>query len=95
MAVTKVKTSVSLSAEVVEALDRVANDRGERSALIERAVVEFLARRRREERDARERVLLDAMAPERNAEMEELLELQADVFAELDAEEDRASRAAG
>lgn len=78
MAITKVKTSVSLSAEVVEALDRVANDRGERSALIERAVVEFLERRQRHERDERDRRLLDEHAEALNAEQAEFLDLLAE-----------------
>lgn len=80
MGATKVKTSVSLSREVLEALDQVANDRGQRSALVERAVVEFLARRGRKARDARDVEIINANAEEMNREAEAWLELQSDMF---------------
>ncbi len=78
----KVKTSVSLSRTVVEALDAAAPDKGQRSALVERAVVEYLERRRRTVRDEHDRAIIDRNAESLNRDAEEWLELVAAVNGE-------------
>ena len=73
----KRKTSITLSDEVFEALDRVAGDGGSRSALIERVLRAHFRRMERAEQEAKDIELIDAMADELNSEMAEVLELQA------------------
>jgi metal-responsive CopG/Arc/MetJ family transcriptional regulator len=74
----KVKTSVTLAPEVVEAIDEFADGDGNRSQIIERAVREFLARHARQLREAKDRELLDRIADELNREAEDVLEYQAE-----------------
>ena len=72
----RIKTSVTLDEEVIAALDREAGDATNRSRLIEQAILDFLDRRRRAERDARDRAILDREADALNAEMADVLEYQ-------------------
>ena len=72
----KVKTSVAISEEVLEAIDRIAGRPGNRSRVIEEALVEFVERRRREARDARDREIIDRHADELNREAEDVLAYQ-------------------
>jgi Arc/MetJ-type ribon-helix-helix transcriptional regulator len=74
----KVKTSVSLTPEAIEALDRIAGPFGSRSQVVETAVLEFDARRQRALRDARDRELIDQYADALNAEMSEVLDFQSE-----------------
>ena len=74
----KVKTSVTLSPEVLEAIDEFADGNGNRSQVIERAAREFLARHARELREARDLEILDRVADELNREVEDVLEYQAE-----------------
>jgi len=69
----KVKTSVTLAAETLQAIDRVAGAESNRSRVIERAVLEFLQRRERAERDARDLTLLNRAADRLNREMADVL----------------------
>lgn len=89
MGAIKLKTSVSLSREVLEEVDRVAGEPGQRSAIIEEAVVQYLKQRRRRERDERDIAIINEHAEEFNREALDFLELQADIFenAEVDDEE--------
>jgi|GraSoiStandDraft_4_1057263.scaffolds.fasta_scaffold2544523_1 metal-responsive CopG/Arc/MetJ family transcriptional regulator len=72
----KLKTSVTLSREVLAAVDRLAGRNGNRSAVIERAVVEYVARRAMAARDKRDRDLLDRHAEALNRETADILEYQ-------------------
>ena len=73
----KVKTSVTLAADALEDLDGLASQLGtSRSALVERALREFVTRWRRLERDRRDRELLDSAADELNRETEDALGYQ-------------------
>ena len=74
----KVKTSITLSPTTLVELDHVARDAASRSHVIETAILEFLARRKRDERDARDLELLDRHADALNAEMDDVLAFQAD-----------------
>ena len=72
----KVKTTITLSEETLEAVDALAAKGGSRSQVLETALREFLARRKRATRDARDLPLLDRDAGELNAEMADVLEYQ-------------------
>jgi predicted transcriptional regulator len=72
----KVKTSITLSEDVLEQLDDVAGSES-RSALIERILRAFLQRRALDAVQARDRALLDREADVFNAEALDVLEYQA------------------
>ena len=72
----KVKTSVTLSAELLAEMDRAAGGKINRSEFLERAAwseIELLKRRRR---DVRDRRILDRAAKSLNAEALDVLEFQ-------------------
>ena len=71
----KVKTSISLSADLLEVLDPVA-DGEPRSTFIEAVLREYLRRREREEGDARDLELINAAADRLNAEAAEVMKHQ-------------------
>ena len=79
----KVKTSITLSEDVLEQLDGLAGSES-RSALIERILRAFLRRRALDDVQARDRALLDRDADVFNAEALDVLEYQA---AWLDADD--------
>lgn len=72
----KQKTSITLSREVLQAIDQLTGPTSNRSRVIELAVVEFLTRRRRLERDQRDLELLDRAAEDLDEEMEDVLAFQ-------------------
>lgn len=72
----KQKTSVTLSPETLHAVDALAGAESNRSRIIEQAVVEFLERRRRAERERRDLEILNASADELNLEVEDVLAYQ-------------------
>ena len=73
----KVKTSITLSADLLEALDGLTGPSVSRSALIERVLRAFLENRRRRTRDARELRVLNEHAARLNAEAADVLAYQA------------------
>ncbi len=75
----KQKISVTLSPETIRAVDEVAGETSNRSRVIEQAVLEFLERRKRRLRDARDLEILDAAADELNREVEDVLDYQAEL----------------
>jgi metal-responsive CopG/Arc/MetJ family transcriptional regulator len=75
----KVKTSITLAEATLRAVDELTAHGGSRSGLIEQAVVEFVERRRRQEREARDRAILDDRARQLNREVEDVLAYQADL----------------
>lgn len=74
----KVKTSVTLSEKLLAAIDEVAGPGCNRSAVLEEAAIEWVRRKRREERDAKDAAIYARMAsdPEVVRESEETLEFQ-------------------
>jgi metal-responsive CopG/Arc/MetJ family transcriptional regulator len=74
----KLKTSITLSQEVLAAVDRIAGKNGNRSAVIENAVIDYVARRAIAARDKRDRDLLDRHAEALNRETAELMEFQSE-----------------
>lgn len=72
----KMKTSVTLSEDIVKTLNRTARKGESRSEHIERLLREALNRRGREAGDARDRAILDRHARTLNAQAEDVLAYQ-------------------
>ena len=75
----RVKTSVTLDERVLKAIDKATSRTRSRSRVIEDAAREFLARRARATREARDLAILNETAAALNEEMEDVLGYQADV----------------
>ena len=75
----KVKTSVTLSEELIRAIDALSSQYGTRSALIERAVRDFLATAAQRQREARDLEILNRRAEARNAEAADVLSYQVEL----------------
>ncbi len=75
----RVKTSVTLDERVLKAIDKATTRARSRSRIIEDAAREFLARRARASRDARDLAILNEAADDLNREMDDVLAYQADV----------------
>jgi metal-responsive CopG/Arc/MetJ family transcriptional regulator len=71
----------------VRAIDRVVGKDGNRSRLIEAAVVEYLERRQRARREARDLEILNRHAARLNREVADVLDFQADLQGDYSAEE--------
>jgi metal-responsive CopG/Arc/MetJ family transcriptional regulator len=72
----KVKTSVTLEADLVKAVDRLGGRHASRSETLERLVREGLAARARREGNARDLELINRHARALNAEVEDALKFQ-------------------
>lgn len=72
----RVKTSVTLAEETLQAVDQLAGPEVSRSRVIEEAVLEYLERRRRELRDRRDLEILNRNAERLNREVEDVLAYQ-------------------
>jgi metal-responsive CopG/Arc/MetJ family transcriptional regulator len=75
----RVKTSVTIDESVLKAIDKATSRTRSRSRIIEDAAREFLARRARAARDARDLAILNESADALNREMEDVLAYQADI----------------
>lgn len=71
----KVKTSITLSKTLLDAVDNLAGKTGNRSAVIEQAVREFVQKQQREARDARDLALFRRHADEFEDVIEDMLAL--------------------
>lgn len=78
----KEKTSITLSGDVLAAIDRVAGSKQSRSAFIERVLREFLRERARTALQARDLERINNAAQRLNAEAADVLEYQASGEAE-------------
>lgn len=72
----KSKTSITLSKDLLEDLDRVMGDSRNRSRIIEAAVREYINRHMREARDRRDLELINANAVSLNKEAKDALSYQ-------------------
>jgi len=72
----KVKTSITLSEELIRQMDALLSQYGTRSALIERAVRDFLATAAQRQRKARDLEILNRRAEALNAEAADVLSYQ-------------------
>jgi len=75
----RVKTSVTIDERVLRAIDKTTTRHSSRSRVIEDAAREFLARRSRAAREARDLGILNEAADDLNREMDDVLAFQADV----------------
>jgi metal-responsive CopG/Arc/MetJ family transcriptional regulator len=75
----KVKTSITLSAELIRQMDALASQYGTRSALIEQAVRDFLAAQAKRTREAHDLGILNRRADALNAEAEDVLSYQVEL----------------
>jgi metal-responsive CopG/Arc/MetJ family transcriptional regulator len=75
----RVKTSVTIDERVLRAIDKAATRTRSRSRLIEDAAREYLSRRNRAAREARDLAILNEAADELNREMEDVLAYPGDV----------------
>jgi len=75
----KIKTSVTLSEDVLRDLDRLVDKHQDRSELIEVALREYLTRRAKEIRDAKDLDIINRNAEELNREAEDVLSYQVDL----------------
>ncbi|MGO9126226.1 MAG: ribbon-helix-helix protein, CopG family [Terriglobales bacterium] len=78
----KEKTSITLSGDVLAAVDRLAGSRHSRSAFIERVLRNFLLERTRAAVQARDLERINAAAQRLNAEAADVMEYQASDEAE-------------
>ncbi len=83
----KVKTSVTLEAELLRRIDTVLLESESRSAFFQDAATQLAEKRERAERDARDLAILNAHAAELNEEALDNLALVADVFFEQGLEQ--------
>ena len=75
----KVKTSVTLSEELIREIDALSSQYGTRSALIERAVRDFLATAAQRQRETRDLEILNRRAEALNAEAADVLPYQVEL----------------
>jgi metal-responsive CopG/Arc/MetJ family transcriptional regulator len=74
----KLKTSITLPQELVEQIDDLVGQYGNRSTLIERAIRDFLAAQTRRVRDAEDLAILNGNADDLNREASDVLSYQVD-----------------
>jgi metal-responsive CopG/Arc/MetJ family transcriptional regulator len=72
----KVKTSITLSADLVETIDQLAGEGGNRSEYIEAALRTHIARERRDESNRRDLEIINRRHARLNREAEDVLSFQ-------------------
>jgi len=72
----KIKTSITLSENLVEDIDEYVDQFKNRSAFLEAAAWAFIAQLRRAQRDAADIAIMDQWADELNAEVADALDYQ-------------------
>ena len=75
----KSKTSLTLSEDLVASIDKLAGPKVSRSAYIEQILREFVDRRARARKDAREVAAINRHATQLNVEMNDALSFQSGV----------------
>lgn len=74
----KIKTSITLSEDLLKSLDGLTKEFKNRSDIIEQAVREFIHKRTKELRDEKDRQILNARSHELNDEASDVLSYQMD-----------------
>ena len=77
--IVKVKTSITLSVELIRQIDALAGHYGTRSALIEQAIRDFLAAQIKHTREAQDLEILNRRAEALNVEAEDALLYQVEL----------------
>ncbi len=75
----KVKTSITLSKDLVEKIDSLAQAYGNRSALIEKAVRDFITAQEKIDRDYNDLEIINQQADTLNSEAIDVLSYQVDL----------------
>ncbi|HKF45923.1 MAG TPA: ribbon-helix-helix domain-containing protein [Terracidiphilus sp.] len=75
----KLKTSITLSSDLLKEIDRGAGESGSRSEFIETVLREYFKAKVREALNARDAELINANADYLNSEMEDVLRYQAPI----------------
>jgi len=75
----KVKTSITLSKDIVEKIDSLSESYGNRSALIEKAVRDLIAAREKLDRDQSDLEIINKQADTLNSEAIDVLSYQVDL----------------
>ena len=75
----KIKTSITLSEEIIQEIDEISSRYGNRSALIELALRDFLTAKAKRRRDLQDIEILNRRADALNKEAEDVLFYQVDV----------------
>ena len=69
----KIKTSITLSESIMKEIDSLSGRYGNRSALIERAIRDFLSAEAKRRRDREDEEILKLLSDELNKEAEDVL----------------------
>lgn len=75
----KIKTSITLSEEIIREIDKVSSQYGNRSLLIEQAIREFLATQAKRRRDLKDIEILNRCSDTLNKEAKDVLSYQVPV----------------
>ena len=75
---TKVKTTITISADVLEKTDTFAKDYRNRSEFVEKALCELISKLERGRREARDIEIINKNAEELNKEAMDVLDYQVD-----------------
>ncbi|MBW1690842.1 MAG: hypothetical protein JRI71_10530 [Deltaproteobacteria bacterium] len=75
----KIKTSITLSEELISKIDELSSQYGNRSLFIEQAIRDFLASEAKRRRDLQDIEILNRRADALNKEAEDVLSYQVDV----------------
>ena len=75
----KIKTSITLSEELISEIDELSSQYGNRSRLIEQALRDFLAAEAKRRRDLQDSEILNQRADALNKEAEDVLSYQVEV----------------
>lgn len=72
----KVKTSITLSEEIIEEVDNLTGESNNRSEFIETALRSYIARKRRDEQNSRDLEIINRRHARLNREAEDVLAFQ-------------------
>jgi len=75
----KIKTSITLSEEIIKEIDKVSSQYGNRSLLIEQALRDFLATQAKRKRDLNDIEILNRRSDALNKEAKDVLSYQVPV----------------
>jgi metal-responsive CopG/Arc/MetJ family transcriptional regulator len=75
----KIKTSITLSEDVIRAVDQISGESRNRSALIELALREYLKKKAKELRDEKDLEILNKNSKRLNREAEDVLAYQVEL----------------
>lgn len=75
----KLKTSITISGDLIESIDRLSGSQKNRSEFIERAVREYIDREAKRRRDQEDLALINRNADRLNREAEDVLSYQTEI----------------